>query len=220
MLWCIVICSLFSVLYLYCSPPPIILLAVPISPPPLFFPMVYSQWIPLHTLCCLSPFVQKHHPLNLGIILTTTIVDFGNLINLYPAHHADPVLWMFLAVMPVCRVSMHLLTDVVVDVRTCDVEGEEIFVSLRDEVLDCLLLVLYFYFLRVHMMCTFCCPSLLSLPRACRTLVVCIVDGDDGVRLDPLMFPWRLEATYFVRKRRSGPTKSYRRLLDVLQTII
>ena len=146
--------------------------------------------------------------MNLGIILTTTIVAFGNLINLYPAHHADPVLWMFLAVMPVCRVSMHLLTDVVVDVRTCDVEGEEIFVSLRDEVLDCLLLVLYFYFLRMHMMCTFCCPSLLSLPRACRTLVVdllaatvlgcnvlmldtvvCIVDGDDGVRLDPLMFP-------------------------------
>ena len=175
-------------LYLYSSPPPIILLAVPISPPPLLPLGLLPMDPPPHpllsiTLCSKAPpFELRHH-------LTTTIVDFGNLINLYPAHHADPVLWMFLAVMPVCRVSMHLLTDVVVDVRTCDVEGEEIFVSLRDEVLDCLLLVLYFYFLRVHMMCTFCCPSLLSLPRACRTLVVCIVDGDDGVRLDPLMFP-------------------------------
>ena len=133
---------------------------LPMDPPP--HPLLSI------TLCSKAPpFELRHH-------LTTTIVDFGNLINLYPAHHADPVLWMFLAVMPVCRVSMHLLTDVVVDVRTCDVEGEEIFVSLRDEVLDCLLLVLYFYFLRMHMMCTFCCPSLLSLPRACRTLVLLI----------------------------------------------
>ena len=42
------------------------------SHPRLFFPLVCSQWIPLHTLCCISPFVQKHHPLNWGIILTTT----------------------------------------------------------------------------------------------------------------------------------------------------
>ena len=58
------------------------------------------------------------------------------------------------------------------DVLIYDVEGEEIFVSLHDGVLDCLLFALYFYFLRMHMMCTLCCPPLLLLYRACRTLVV------------------------------------------------
>ena len=144
------------------------------SHPRLFFPLVCSQWIPLHTLCCISPFVQKHHPLNLGIILTTTIVAFGNLINLYPAHHADPVLWMFLAVMPVCRVSMHLLTDVVVDVRTCDVEGKAIFVSHAMR----FLIVCCWYYIFISWGCTWCVRFVVH--RCChyvepvgRSLLIC-----------------------------------------------
>ena len=187
----------------------------------------------LHTLCCWSPFVQKHPPFELRHIITAFVDCCMILLILLLVgyYYSDYYIFIVYTTEGSLEHGMMFLT--------CSVWGEE-HSSYRPTfgLLRFILLSLMFWWSLVHMICTFVVPLLLLLSRACRTLVVWYV-GDDGVVLWclvvghrcliyrrrwwgcqswPLFSPWRLEAIYFLRKRRSGPPDSYRWLLDVLQS--
>ena len=170
MLWCIVVCFLCTFYALFPWTFSIFLIIQPCQ----FLFSDISHEISLRTLCCLTPFVQKYHPLNWGIVLTTLLFD--NLIDLYPAHSPvdNPVLDVVITVMPVCRVFF-VLCVVVVDVLTYSMEGEEhsssrpisfgwlrVYFIMFDDVVTVDAYDVYF------MLCRRCCCYL----RACRTLVV------------------------------------------------
>ena len=84
----------------------------------------------------------------------------------------------------------------------------------------------------VRFVCRRCCyyrepvghSLLICLRRRCCVAMSCcwtsLFDLSSTVMCQswPLFSPWRLEAIYFLRKRRSGPPDSYRWLLDVLQS--
>ena len=131
----------------------------------------------LHTLCCWSPFVQKHPPFELRHIITAFVDCCMILLILLLVgyYYSDYYIFIVYTTEGSLEHGMMFLT--------CSVWGEE-HSSYRPTfgLLRFILLSLMFWWSLVHMMCTFVVPPLLLLSRACRTLVVWYV-GDDGVVL-------------------------------------
>ena len=205
------------------------------------FSVTFSIEISLSTLCCLTPFVLKYHPLNWGIsnyyYYYCWFWQFDWLVSCTSCWSC--FVDVFLAVMPVCRVSMLVILMVVVDVLTYGVGGEEH--SSSRPISFGWLRVYYYFWCFGGRRCMWCVlfelAAAVVVIWACRTLVVdtlaTTVLYSNVLMLDIYCLMYRRRwwgssrpadvsvtsrSYLFVRKRRSGPTDSYRSLLVLLQS--